>query len=129
MFALATHRRRSRGLLSWLLSYVLLAQALFPIQAHTQWVTDPEGMVVVVCTLQGERTAVIDEDPEDGNALDEYRSPACVFSSLLGSTVASAATLEPSPLFLATVSQDTLLWDLPGLGPDRTPAIRAPPGA
>jgi hypothetical protein len=129
MFALATHRRRSRGLLSWLLAYVLLAQALFPIQAHTQWVTDPEGMVVVICTLQGERTAVIGEDPEDSNALDEYSSPACVFSSLLGSTVASDATLVPSPLFLATASQNALLLDLPDLGPELTQTIRAPPSA
>jgi hypothetical protein len=129
MFALATQRSRTRGLLSWLLSYVLIAQALIPMQAHTQWVTDPEGMVVIICTLQGERTAVIAEAPEDTNALDEYRSPACAFSSLIGSTVASNVTFEPSPLFLATTSQNAPFQDPPDLGSDLTQAIRAPPGA
>lgn len=129
MFALATQRRRSRGLISWLLSYVLLAQALIPIQAHTQWVTDSEGIVVVICTLQGERTAVIGGDKEDTDSLDEYRSPACVFSSLLGSAAASHVILEIHPFFQATTSQNTPSQDPPVLGPNLASAIRAPPSA
>lgn len=129
MFALAGQRRRSRGLLSWLLGYALLAQALFPIQAHTQWGTGPDGMVVVICTFQGERTEVVGDDSQDTNALDEYRSPACVFSSLLGATIATSPSLQPSGLLRSTASSTAPIQDLSDHGPALTQAIRAPPSA
>jgi hypothetical protein len=129
MFTLATQRRRSRGSLSWVLAYLLLAQALIPIQAHTQWATTPDGIVVVICTLQGERSAVLGGDTEDTQMLDEYRSPACVFSSLLGSTIASDSITEPTGLFLAVAAPPGLAQDRPSLGPKLSQAIRAPPHA
>jgi hypothetical protein len=129
MHALAHQRRRTKGYLPWLLSYLLLAQALFPIQAHTQWVTDSDGMVVAICSLLGERTAVIDVEHDDTTVLDEYRSPACLFSTLLGATVASSPIPVPEVRFLATVLQADPVRDLPTLRNPLVQAIRAPPMA
>ena len=129
MFSLAGQRRRTKGALGWVLTYLLLAQALIPIQAHTQWATTLEGMVVVICTLQGERSAVLGEGTEDTQILDEYRSPACVFSSLLGATVASDPITEPTALFLAVATAVGLPQNQPALGPSLSQAIRAPPHA
>jgi len=127
MNVLSSHRRRSKGLLPWLLSYVLLAQALFPIQAHTQWVTNPDGMVVTICSLLGERTEVIDVDHDDTTVLDEYRSPACLFSTLLGATVASCPIPLPEARFLATALQADPVGERPTLRNPLVQAIRAPP--
>ena len=129
MFSLAIQRRHTKGAISWVLAYLLLAQALIPIQAHTQWATTPDGMVVVICTLQGERSAVLGVDTEDTQILDEYRSPACVFSSLLGATVASDSITEPTALFLSVATSVGLPQDQPSLSTDLSQAIRAPPHA
>lgn len=120
---------RTKGYLPWLLSYVLLAQGLFPIQAHTQWVVDPDGMVVTVCSLLGERTEVLEVDHDGSGALDGYHCPACLFSTLLGATVASTPTPTPDTLFRVTALSVDPVQGLPYIRKPLTRAIRAPPVA
>jgi hypothetical protein len=129
MHSLTQQRRRARGLLPWLLSCVFIAQSLFPIQAHTQLVVQPDGMVVVICSLMGERTEVVGNDREGTDPLDEYRSPACLFSTLLGATVVSSPLLVPEASFLTAAWRADSAQDLATHRKPLVQSIRGPPSA
>ncbi|TNF95156.1 MAG: hypothetical protein EP297_11645 [Gammaproteobacteria bacterium] len=108
---------------------LLLLQGLFPVQLHTYLVHDDNGRVVEVCTLEGTKTLVLDEDgnPVEHERTDNERSAAIAFSNL----VAEALPGVTDPLILSSVDtteyipgiQKEIFSDIPpGLKP-----IRAPP--
>ena len=61
-------------------------------------------MVVVICSLLGERIVVAGDQGQDTDPLDDYRSPACLFSNLLGSTLLASALRLSYVGFVSTAS-------------------------
>lgn len=119
--------KNANRLLPFLLSYLLLIQAAIPIQAHTNWVADNDGIIVLICTWQGLQEVVLDVDQESPIQSDEHRAPACVFSQLLGATIVPVALAAPFTLFQLTSIHVDRGSDLTNLSrPDRQ-TIRAPP--
>ena len=122
----ASHKNANR-LLPYLLSCVLLIQAAIPIQAHTSWITDNNGITVLICTWQGEQEVHFGGDNESPIHSDEYRVPACLFSQLLSAVIVPAALAAPFTLFqLASLAVDRGS-DLTDLRQPYRQAIRAPP--
>jgi hypothetical protein len=119
-----------RGLLAWGLVCLLVAQLLFPIQAHTAWAVQADGEVLQICTLAGVQSVPVtpgdpaQADPERA----DWRNAACSFSQLMADLVtpATAPPLDPLPLAdrlgewpVHLTLHDRLV---------RQAAIRAPPG-
>lgn len=119
-----------RTALVWVLACLLVAQALFPIQAHTRFAVDAAGEVVQICTLQGAKAVVLDPvtgEQQPASHDDDGRSPACAFSLLLAAAVASAAASLPGWVGLTTVADTPILPRAPAAPILRHSLIRAPP--
>jgi hypothetical protein len=89
--------RQNRASHAWWLACVLLAQALFPIQAHTAWALGAGGEVLQICTLNGSQSIVVPSpggDQPTGD-LTEGRNAACAFSQLLTDAVSPTLMLQP----------------------------------
>lgn len=121
--------RRQRGRLAvlWILSLLLFAQALIPIQSHTRWAVADDGRVVELCTLHG--TVLVDADTGQPLAEqdDEGRSPAMAFSQLLASAVSGHAVAQPAWLALVAIESPPAVIGIPTQRTLRLAHIRAPP--
>ena len=122
-----TSQENANLLLPYLLSCLLLIQAAIPIQAHTSWVTKSDGISALICTWRGEQEFFLDGERESPIRSDEHRTPACVFSLLLGTVVLSAALAAPFTLFqMASLAVDRVSYPT-DLGRPHRQTIRAPP--
>lgn len=70
---------RGRQPVALVLILALFAQTLLPLQLHAAFVHDDDGVPVVVCTLQGTSTVVVDLDGHSG----DRHGAAMQFSDLL----------------------------------------------
>jgi hypothetical protein len=86
-----------------LLSLLILAQGLLPLQAHTILEHNAHGHVIVVCTWQGPRSETLALPGDSPAAPADRPTPAMLFSEALAS--ADLPHLPPLPLALYTVSQ------------------------
>lgn len=77
----------SGPLLAWTLCGLLLAQQLLPLQLHTRWLSDGQGHVLSVCTLQ--------PDGDNPHPHDDRLSAAVVFSDLMSGSVPTLAFSMP----------------------------------
>ncbi len=90
--ALRQHRtsaRLAKGLVA-----LLFVQLLIPLQAHSQYRRDSNGITVVICTLQGARN--IQLDPSAGaTSHHPHASAAMLFSNLLNNLSPVVAVVQP----------------------------------
>lgn len=112
--------------LAHLLAMLLVVQALLPLQAHARLARSAQGLVLVLCTLQGpHRVAVTPPAFDDAPLHDD--SAAMRFSDLLNHYTPITPLLPP----LATVLYRTGLWqETPSVSPWRPappPQARGPP--
>jgi len=121
---------RHRGIqLIRLLSLLLLLQAMFPMQLHTQLQRNDRGELIEVCTLDGFKTIVFDDQ---GQVKEEYtqgkdRSAAMALSDLMTEAMSDVTVIDFTPVLSASYvdsyySQPTVFNHVRGLKP-----IRAPP--
>ena len=130
LFWLPQHRYRYYGhrhALPWLLSCVLLVQALIPIQAHTSWSSGANGLLVLVCSWKESHEIVFAGGSDRPIRPDEYSAAACVFSLLLGTAIMSAAIVSMQTLLQLASLQVVRGSDPIDLRPPYRQAIRAPP--
>lgn len=104
MISLQHFRHRSdRAPLAWGLVCLLVAQLLFPIQAHTAWAVQADGEVLQICTLAGVQSVPVppavpgQADPEPA----DWRNAACSFSQLMADLVTPAMSPPPGSLPVA----------------------------
>jgi hypothetical protein len=123
--------RKKSNIKQWVsyLSLLLLLQGIFPVQSHTYLVRGDDGRVVEVCTLEGIKTLVIDDNgnPVEHDPADSERSAAIAFSSLVAEALPGIdALILPSSLdrteYIAHAQQEVFSVSAPCLKP-----IRAPP--
>jgi hypothetical protein len=110
-----------------LLSLLILAQGLLPLQGHTILNRDAHGRVVVVCTWQGPRNETLALPAGSPATPADRPTPAMLFSEALAA--ADLPHLPPLPVALYTLS-DTVVESVPTpLVPPRLAGyhIRAPP--
>ena len=109
--SIRTRHSSSAHALAWLLSVMLLAQTVMPLQLHTRFGMDENGQAVLICTLAGTKTISLNtllgrEAPVDDTGLDEKRNPAMLFSQLLAENTFDTTSLIIRPLFLSPVDVD-----------------------
>lgn len=126
MLHLSRHRRTQ---LIQLLSLLLLLQAFFPMQLHTQLKRDAQGALVEVCTLHGFKTIVIDDQGQvkEGYTQDADRSAAMALSDLMTAAISDVTVIyfaaEASTSYaISYYGKLTVFNHVRGLKP-----IRAPP--
>ena len=108
--------------LAAVLALVLLAQALLPLGAHSDYAQDDAGRWLLVCTLAGEA-------PPGGDEAEHRPAPGILFAQLagylLGPDVPAPLSPELAPIRLAPQSAPSPVARQRVAGP----AIRAPPFA
>lgn len=110
-----------------LLSLLILAQGLLPLQAHTVLEHNAHGHVVVVCTWQGPRSETLALPGESPAAPADHPTPAMLFSEALAA--ADLPHIPPLPVALYTISQGAEeRTSTPHVSPQGSAhPIRAPP--
>lgn len=110
----------------WLVALFFL-QTLMPLQAHSRLDTDRQGTPVVICTLQGDTSVMIDFG-EQGHQ-DALPSAALLFSDLLNDFSPGIPALQPPALVLSRIQlrQDTIAHAASPASLDAS--SRAPPRA
>ena len=99
--------RRLSTVLVQCLVVLFFFQALLPMQAHSRVARNDDGIAVVICTLQGEKTVMLELDGQQHE--NRHVSPAMLFSDLLNDLASTHVALEPPTLVLGrsqTVQQD-----------------------
>ena len=86
----------------WLVALFLL-QAMLPVQAHSRIDTDDQGLPVVICTLQGDKTVFIDFDGPERSHGDVLPSAAMLFSDLLNDLSPVHTVVRPPMAVLARI--------------------------
>lgn len=85
--------------ITWLLSFILYAQALFPVQAHTRLVQNADGQLVTICTLQGNTQVQLDEPlvPTQQQAPNHNAgyTAAVAFSMVIGQALMATLPVIP----------------------------------
>ncbi len=108
----------------WLVALFFL-QGLLPVQAHSRIDTNGQGVPVVICTLEGNKTITIDFDDHAASA--QQPSASMLFSDLLNDLTPIRALAKPPAVVLGrahTVQHEFLHVANPA-GVD--PTSRAPP--
>jgi len=102
-------------------------QTLLPMQAHSRISTDDQGIAVMVCTLQGEKTVFVDLDGQQH--AKPQPSAAMLFSDLINDLTPTHGVLQP-PARLLGLAQPVhqAISHVAGLSPV-SPLSRAPPRA
>ena len=119
--------RRLSAVLAQCLVALFFLQALLPMQAHSRIATDDQGVAVMICTLQGEKTVFIDLDGQQH--AKPRLSAAMLFSDLINDLAPAHGVLQPPALLLGLaqlVQQD--VSHVAALSPV-SPLSRAPPRA
>lgn len=117
--------------LAWVLSLLLLAQAVIPLQSHTRLAVDDQGMVVEVCTLLGPEQQALSlrhAEAPDSDDTDSQASPAMAFSQLMAEALLALDMVQPSWLALQASEIPSPETRSPYRRPHRLATIRAPPG-
>lgn len=110
----------------WLVA-LFLFQAAFPIQAHSRLDSNKQGTPVVICTLQGERTVMLDfADNLHAHAL---LSAAMNFSDLVNDLSPILPIAKPPVRVLGTVQVQQQLMVHVATQAIVDPSSRAPPRA
>jgi hypothetical protein len=119
-------RKAAHGL-RVLLSLLILAQGLLPLQAHTVLDRDAHGHVVVVCTWQGPRSETLALPAESPSTPADRPTPAMLFSEAIAA--ADLPYIPPLPVALYTLSDSVGEGVTSSPSPPRLCAhhIRAPP--
>lgn len=87
-----------RAVLAQCLVALFFFQALLPIQAHSRIAVNDQGIAVVICTLQGDKTVTLDlEGADHGNTAP---SAAMLFSDLINDLTPVHGVLRPTPMVL-----------------------------
>ena len=121
-------RRHSRSYLALSMSALLLAQALFPLQAHTQWERQQDGAFVLICSIDGARVVHLPRHQEDEDgSLGLNISPAYTFSQLMGEAVTADARSSSARLYMAWILRPEAITHFRRGGFPRNFSIRAPP--
>lgn len=122
----SVRQHQSTALLAQVLTLLLFAQLLLPVQAHSQLVRT-DGMTIVMCTLQGPKTVEITLD----GVIIEHPAPSAAmqFSDLLKDfTPALGVPPRVHTLLGTLISQSSDLPDIPALSRP-APNTRGPPQA
>ena len=121
-------RRHSRSCLARLMSALLLAQALFPLQAHTQWAQQQDGIFVLICSIDGAYVVHLRGHQEDDDGSRGLNiSPACTFSQLMAEAVTVDACSSSAHLYLPWIPRTEAMTHSLRVGFPRNFSIRAPP--
>ncbi len=117
--------RRVTGLLSAL----LLLQGLFPLHAHTELRLNSNGQLVEVCTIDGMRTYVLDEQGIVHQDQDQPSTPssAVAFSQILAEALPDLPVFIYLPLPTDFENLPDLRVSLVTVSPAKSRPIRAPP--
>jgi len=123
------------NVMPWLVSLVLIAQAMIPLQSHTRLAVDESGMVVEICTLDGvvEKTVstqsgipTLIDHPSDPDS-DTDPTPAMTFSQLMAEALLALDAAQPSWLALQVSEPAPAVIGTLVRRPHRLASIRAPP--
>lgn len=109
----------------WVMTMLMLAQALFPIQSHTRWALADDGQVIEICTLHGS----VSVDPSSGEPTqqDDDRTAAMSFSMLMAEALSGHFEVQPAWLaLLSTPVAPAVIGKAAQSAPRHAP-IRAPP--
>jgi hypothetical protein len=94
------HRRSTAVIAQWLVALFFL-QGLMPLQAHSRIDTDRHGTPIVICTLEGDKTLLVDFDDRAHNNVPA--SSAMLFSDLLNDLSPVLPATQPPALVLGRV--------------------------
>lgn len=124
--------RRGEYRRAWLclMSLLLLAQVLLPIQAHTRWAVNDQGQVIELCTLHGSVMMTLTRDGKPQPAAQpqqDDRTAAMSFSLLLAGALSAVPEIQLAWLALSTVDTPPAVIGTPTQRPLRLASIRAPP--
>jgi len=130
-YSLGSIRARLHGSATpWVLSLLLLAQGLVPLQSHTRLAVNEAGIVVAVCTLEGivEQTLQLEIDQQPAPAApDSAPNPAMLFSQIMAEAMLALDAEQPAWLALKVSEPPPAVVGTPVRRPHRLASIRAPP--
>jgi len=116
--------------LAWLLMLLIVVQNLLPLQTHTKAVVTDSGRTVIMCTLDGLKSIILDkqghvsdETVQQHNAL----SAAIQFSELMASATTAVKSLQISTTFIPSLTLATFISVYLKINSNRFQLIRAPP--
>ena len=122
------HRQQTGVILLLLVAFA--AQVLLPLQSHTNTVVTKSGKVVVICTLQGMRSFMVDEEGYIGEAVSvslNQGSAAYKFSELLAYSSPSLSEFYLTPFKSVAVGFTETIRPVYSQNTSQHFFIRAPP--
>ena len=115
--------------LTGLLSVLLLLQGLFPLHAHTELRRDASGELVQVCTIDGLRSVIVDEQGIVHEQTDEESIPsaAIALSQILTEALPDIPVIAYLPVSIRYEDISEVAASLHGVPSAALMPIRAPP--